>query len=444
MLKNLCKGLANNLLARVLLAIVCGVFLTPYLPEKAASFLFSLSQTIRHMLLWCLPFIIFSYLTAAVLAYKGDASCVLVGIFAGIVGSFVLALAFVFLMGKTCLPHFVARMPQVVNESVRELKPLWSLAWEGFGTNGVMLAAIGVGLWMNFLNSAAIQNWRGSHYDKGVPTSTVDLFKGIMTLGIFARAEHLEAFKNGIFWLRDVVEKVLMKGFVPIIPLYVLGFMVKLTYESTSSAFLHEFSFVILFNFGCIFLFLALDYLVSSGGNLKIMGRYIKNMLPATFTAFSTMSSVATMPVTIQAVEKNLGGDPHFAKLVIPTTVNPHAIGDVINVSLSGLALLVMSGQSFPSFTTYAVFAFYIILAQFACVSVPGGGIIIMQGVLERNLGLDNTTVMMLVSVYFLLEPVLTATNVTYNGSFVVNLKKILSKFIKNLDSESAEVKPQM
>lgn len=428
--------LLNSLLFRVLVAILAGVLLTPYLPDRAASFLYSVSLSIRTILVWFLPLIIYCYLVSALTAYKGGASKILAGIFAGVIGSFVLALTFVFIMGKACLPHLVAKMPQVANEATRVLTPLWELPWEGLGTDKTILSAIFSGLWLNVLDTSAIKGWRASHYDKGAPSSALDIFKGLFTLGIFARENHLTHFKDVITKLRSLVEKALLSYFVPVIPFYVLGFMVKLTYESTTSAFLHEFSFVILFNFGCILLFLGLGYLVSARGHLRVVGQHIKNMLPATLTAFSTMSSVATMPITIQSVEKNLEGDPHFAKLVIPTTVNPHAIGDVINVALSGLALLVMTGQSLPSLGTYSIFAFYTIAAQFACVAVPGGGIIVMQGVLQKYLGLDNTTVMLLVSIYFLLEPILTATNVTYNGSFVVILRKFLSKFIKDLDSE--------
>lgn len=438
-MNGLLKKIADNLLWQVLIATLCALFLAPFLPAWGASFLYSVSQTIRDLLTLFLPVIVFSYLVAAVLAYEGNASFVLMGIFVGVVASFIFALTFVYIVGESCLPHLVARLPQAVNASTTELKTLWMLPLTGIGTDMTMIVAVCTGLWLNVLNSGIIKTWRASHYNKaqGLPSSPVDVANGILTLGVFARPEHLESLKKGIFWLRNGVEKALMKCFVPIIPLYVLGFMVKLAYESTSSTFLREFGFVILFNFACILLFLFIDYFVAARFQFKTMVNYIRNILPATFTAFSTMSSVATMPVTISAVEKNLGGDPHFAKLVIPTTVNPHAIGDMINVSLSGLALLVMSGQPLPSLSTYAMFAVYMIMAQFACVSVPGGGIIVMQGVLQKHLGLDNTTVMMLVSVYFLLEPVLTATNVTYNGSFVVNLRRALSRFVKNVDSEA-------
>lgn len=440
------KFLTNNLLLQVFLATVCAVLLAPHLSEWGAACLYSISQTIRDLLTLFLPLIVFSYLVAAIIAYEGDASKVLIGIFTGVVISFVLALTFVYIVGEAFLPHFVARLPQAVSESTQELKALWGLPIKGPSTDMMMLLAIGIGLWFNILNSSTVQTLRKSHYEKseGLPATGSDRIKGVLSAGVFARVEHLESFRRAIFWLRGGVEKALMKCFVPIIPLYVLGFMVKLSYESTSNAFLREFGFVILFNFICILLFLFLDYLVAARFQFKTMASYIKNILPATFTAFSTMSSVATMPVTISAVEKNLGGDPHFAKLVIPTTVNPHAIGDVINVSLSGLALLVMAGQSLPSLPVYAVFAFYIIVAQFACVSVPGGGIIVMQGVLQKHLGLDSSTVMLLVSIYFLLEPVLTATNVTYNGSFVINLRRALSRFIKNLDVESANLKTKI
>ncbi|GHS98080.1 hypothetical protein AGMMS50296_5540 [Alphaproteobacteria bacterium] len=138
------------------------------------------------------------------------------------------------------------------------------------------------------------------------------------------------------------------------------------------------------------------------------------------------MSSVATLPLTLQAVEKNIPKSESFTRLVIPATVNVHAIGDIINIALSGLALSLMFGLGFPSFQAYALFAFYTAIAQFSCVSIPGGGIIVMTGILQKYLGLNAEAVSLLTSIYFLMEPFLTAANVTYTCPFVILLKRVL------------------
>jgi Na+/H+-dicarboxylate symporter len=258
-------------------------------------------------------------------------------------------------------------------------------------------------------------------------TSKNSVLKGVLSLGIFASNTQLEQVKNLIVRMRNLSEVGLLKLFVPVIPLYVLGFIIKLSLEATSGFVIKDFGPIFAFNFGCILLFLAASYLIAANLNPVTAWRYFKNMLPATITGFCTMSSVATLPITIQSEEKNIQDDHDFARLIIPTTVNVHAIGDVINVCLSGLALLLLTSGAFPSLSCYAMFALYTCVAQFSCVSVPGGGIIVMSGILQKHLGLNADSVMLLASMYFLLEPFLTAVNVAYNGAFTIILKRFLN-----------------
>jgi Na+/H+-dicarboxylate symporter len=198
--------------------------------------------------------------------------------------------------------------------------------------------------------------------------------------------------------------------------------------ETSAGFVIKDFGPIFAFNFFCIILFVAFSFLVAARFNPATAWLYFKNMLPATITGFCTMSSVATLPITIQSEEKNISEDKAFARLIIPTTVNVHAIGDVINVSLSGLALLLLTSHALPPFSVYAWFALYTCVAQFSCVSVPGGGIIVMSGILQKYLGLSVDSVVLLTSIYFLLEPFLTSMNVAYNGAFTIILNRLLNR----------------
>lgn len=426
----ICSALARNLLFQVLVVLVLGIALASHLPAPVVSFFYSISCTIKDLLVFALPVVIFSYLASSILSYRASASKLVGGIFLGIVVSIFIALLFSYGVGQLTLAHLthtgVSPTSAVPGETLSGVVQLWTLSLPCLATEKAMILSLVFAFWMNFLQSSWIARLRSSHYDKAsgqvIPHSVL---KGILSLGVFATVAQLEALKASVVKLKDLCEKALMKLFVPVIPLYIFGYITKLARESASQGFVREFSGVFLFNFLCILLFVGLAFLIAARFRIGEAWTCLKNMAPATVTGFSTMSSVATMPVTIQATEKNLGGDPQFAKLVIPTTVNVHAIGDVINVSLSGLALLLMAGQPMPSLPLYLSFAVYMCLAQFSCVSVPGGGIIVMSGILQSHLGLSSEMVMLLTSIYFLLEPFLTACNVTYNGAFTMILKRV-------------------
>lgn len=422
------KALSKNLLFHVFLTLVAGLLLSKIFPLYVVQFFYSISCTIKDILILFLPAVIFSYLTTSIISYKNNAPKLIFYVLFFMIMSLLLALVYVFFVGYAFLPKIVSSKIITNISDVELVKPLWLLSINGFATDKTMIFAMFFGLWLNFLRASFLTRLRNSHYDKMEGTKQnffYTLLKSIFTLGVFSSDYVLEKVENFLFKMKDFSEKYLLKFFVPIIPLYIFGFILKLSSESVNANFWKDFSRVFIFNLICILFFIMIAYFIIAKFNMSCACKYIKNMFPATITAFSTMSSVATMPVTIQCCEKNIGEDG-FSKFVVPTTVNVHAIGDVIDVALCGLALLLISGGVLPNIMQYSVFAFYLCIAQFSCVSIPGGGIIIMTAILQKYLGLSAEATMLLTSIYFLQEPFLTASSVTYNGAFTIFLKRLL------------------
>jgi Na+/H+-dicarboxylate symporter len=420
------KWISNNILLQVFVTLVGGALLAHAVPIPCSSFFYSISCTIKDILTYVLPLIVFSYLTFSVISYDEKAPKVLIGIFIGVIASILLAVFYSYGIGNLILPGMVTH-PIVKDLPGEVVDKMWSLPLTGISTDKAMLVAFSFAIWFNVLNSSYISRIRNSHFHKmdGQPCGSI--CKSLLSLGVFASNEHLASVKNGVRKMKDMSEWGLLKLFVPVIPLYVLGFIMKFSMETSAGFIIKDFGPIFAFNFGCILLFVAFSFVVAAKFNIKTALIYAKNMLPATLTGFCTMSSVATLPITIQSEEKNIPHATEFARLIIPATVNVHAIGDVINVSLSGLALLLLTSHGLPSLSTYACFAIFTCIAQFSCVSVPGGGIIVMGGILQKYLGLDVDSVVLLTSIYFLLEPFLTSMNVAYNGAFTIILNRILN-----------------
>ncbi len=105
----------------------------------------------------------------------------------------------------------------------------------------------------------------------------------------------------------------------------------------------------------------------------------IKNMLPATISGFSTMSSAASMPLTIIGVENNIQSqNKEIARSVVPITVNIDLVGDCFAIPIFAYAVLKSFGMAERSLVHYLTFTFYFVLAKFSVAAVPGGGIIVM------------------------------------------------------------------
>ena len=89
------------------------------------------------------------------------------------------------------------------------------------------------------------------------------------------------------------------------------------------------------------------------------------------------------------------------------------------------LAILLSFGGDLPSFSDYLIFASFFVLAKFAVAAVPGGGILVMLPILEKYLGFSGEMLSLITMLYMMFDPVLTASNVMGNGSFVMLISKL-------------------
>jgi Na+/H+-dicarboxylate symporter len=184
--------------------------------------------------------------------------------------------------------------------------------------------------------------------------------------------------------------------------------------------------------------YVLIIYLVGSYISNTSFKKNISSMLPAGFTAFSTMSSVATMPLTLIATEKNLKSRP-LSQLIIPSTVNIHVMGDnLMEISLL-LALLVLFGMPFPTYEHFVYFGFFYSVAKLSAVGLPGGNVIIMMPLIQKFFDLNGDMISILTALFIIMDPLITCTNVMGNGGFALSFSKLLEKMgvIKELNKKS-------
>ena len=141
-----------------------------------------------------------------------------------------------------------------------------------------------------------------------------------------------------------------------------------------------------------------------------ISSTFLKFRNPQTL-AFSTASSMATMPVTLKTAEDDLKIDPKVSKFVIPlgTTVNMDGtalyqviavffLAQLFSIELSLLAMLVIIVTS--------------LLASIGTPAVPGAGVIVLSTILV-TVGIPPVGILLLISVDRILDMIRTMVNVT-------------------------------
>ena len=356
----------KSLPVQLIIAIFAAFLLSDVFNLETLRFFFSISCSLKEILMGVLPFVIFSYITAAILSMEQRAPWLIFSILALVTLSNAFTVLVSYGVGVSRL-----HIPEI-------LAPDQSL-----------LLGIVIGLIFSFIKVPAVTTLAQS--------------------------------------MRHYVTVFLQKAFIPLLPLYVFGFILKMDYEDTLMILIknsgHIFGLVWIF----IVVYLALLYFIVSGFRLSRFFELVRNMLPAGITGFSTMSSAATMPVTLAATEKNMGND-QFADLVIPTTVNIHLMGDALAIPILALAVLSLSGLPLPTFENYLLFVVYFCLAKFSVAGIPGGGIIVMLPILQKYLGLTPEMASLLTTIYIIQDPIFTSANVMGNGAFALLVRKVTGR----------------
>lgn len=219
---------------------------------------------------------------------------------------------------------------------------------------------------------------------------------------------------------RSIMDYVLL----PILPLFMAGFIIKMVADGTLGVIIKQcgvFGLVLILTYS---IYLFVGYVVAHGGNVQKATRAIKNILPAGWIGFSTMSSMAALPLNLKGCEENthhkdvVGG-------VLPISTNVHLIGDGIGIPMMALLLMANYSGMLPGPVTYAYFAMMLVLAKFSVAAVPGGGIIVLLPVLHSVFGFSPEMTALITMMYILLDPIITATNVMGNGLFVIVMDKL-------------------
>jgi Na+/H+-dicarboxylate symporter len=139
--------------------------------------------------------------------------------------------------------------------------------------------------------------------------------------------------------------------------------------------------------------------------------KFAKGILPAQILAFSTSSSAATLPVTLDCVEKNLGVSEEVSSFVLPLGATINMDGTSIHQGVSAVFIAQAFGIDL-SLGAQLTILFTAVLSSIGAAAVPGAGIIMLIIVLEA-VGLDPSGLALILAVDRPLDMLRTTVNVT-------------------------------
>jgi Na+/H+-dicarboxylate symporter len=173
-------------------------------------------------------------------------------------------------------------------------------------------------------------------------------------------------------------------------------------------------------------IFIVYPLLVSAVGRMPYT-RFFKGIFPAQMLAFSTSSSAATLPVTMECCENNLGIPRQISSFVLP-------LGATINMdgtSLYQAVAAVFIAQAYGMDLTLSAQLGIVLTATLASIgsaAVPGAGVVMLVIVLQQaNIPLEG--IALILAPDRLLDMCRTVVNITGDASVTTIVATSETKF---------------
>lgn len=143
----------------------------------------------------------------------------------------------------------------------------------------------------------------------------------------------------------------------------------------------------------------------------RSMGQFIKALTPVQLVAFSTSSSGATLPVTMERVEKELGVSEEVSSFVLPLGATINMDGTGLYQAVAAVFIAQTIGMDLD-LSAQLTIVFTAVLASIGTAAVPGAGIIMLVIILE-SVGVPAAGIALILGVDRILDMCRTVTNVT-------------------------------
>ena len=262
------KRIKMPLLARIILAILLGVVFGNFFNEAAVRAFLTFNGIFSQFLGFMIPIIIIGLVTPAIADIGHGAGKLLLATVGIAFADTILAGLLAYGTGSALFPHMIANSAHVAVDKVEELKPFFE----------IKIPAM-------------------------VDVMSALVFSFIAGLGIGHKGSRT---MQKIFpEFKEIVSGVIAKVIIPLLPLYIFGIFLGMTFSSEAYHILLVFAQIILVILVLHIVILLYEYLLAGGLTHKNPFKQLLNMLPAYFTALGTSSSAATIPVTLKQTLKN-------------------------------------------------------------------------------------------------------------------------------------------
>ncbi|MCE9850428.1 dicarboxylate/amino acid:cation symporter [Aeromonas allosaccharophila] len=367
-----------KLVLKLIAGILAGLLLGLYAPEWVARVLFTAKTVIGQLITFTIPLIILFFIMSGIASLPKNSGKLLGKTVALSYCSTILAGLFAFTVASHLIPQLTTAAEPTTATAIKlasyvnlEIPPL-------FGVMSALAAAFVFGI--------------------GISATQATDLRRVADQG------------------RDIIDRLLAKVIIPLLPFYIAGVFVEMTVEGTVFATLKTFGVVLVMAILMHWIWLSVLFVGTGLALGRSPAQLIKNMLPAYFTALGTMSSAATIPVALQS-SKNNGVSDGIANFTVPLCATIHLCGSTITLVTCATAVMFLSEHlAIPGIETMLPFIMMLGVIMIAAPGAPGGGVMSALGLLTSMLGFGEASIALMIALYLAQDSFGTACNVTGDG----------------------------
>lgn len=387
------KGFKLGLVPRLIIGIVAGLIIGMFISEAVARVFVTLSTIFGAYLGFIIPLLIISFVTSGIGHLTSGGAGRLLGVtvliaycstlIAGTLAYAVDSAVFPFFITPEIIKSFTHSAEVTVDPLLQfQLDPVFNV------TTAIVLA---------FILGIGIISLRNVKETKRLGDLLMDIFDG----------------------LQAIVNLVLAKTIIPILPIYIALTFAKLSFTgevwSVLKVFWKVYVIILFLHFAYLIILFTISGSVSGKNPLTLM----RNQIPGWLTAVGTQSSAVTIPVNVKCAEKN-GVSASIREFVVPLCATIHLAGSTITIVSCATGVLMMSGMP-HNMSLMVPFIMTLGVVMIAAPGAPGGAIMSALSFLPMiGIPVEGALASLMIALYLTQDSFGTACNVSGDNAIAV------------------------
>lgn len=377
------KKIFSSLPVKLLIGIVIGIIFGQIFPENVMSVVVPLKNILGQVINFVVPLIVIGFIAPSITKLGNNASRMLGVALMVAYTSSVLAALLSMGAGYAIIPNLPV---------VSEIEGLKELPEDVFGLTIPQI--------MNVMSALAFSILIGL---AAIWTKA----KTIITI--------LDEFQN-------IVLAIVSKIIIPILPVFIAFTFTCLSYDGTITKQLPVFvSAVVIVMIGH-YIWLTVLYVVAGVYSGKNPIEVVKHYGPAYITAVGTMSSAATLAVSLRCARKSKVLREDMVDFGVPLFANIHLCGSVLTEVFFCMIVSKVLYGTLPDIQTLVLFCVLLAIFAIGAPGVPGGTVMASLGLITGVLGFGDDGTALMLAIFALQDSFGTACNVTGDGALTLFL----------------------